>query len=656
MTQTTGFACPRCKNPLAAGANFCANCGQDISGVWGPGGEALGKTIAVEVDPNVDTLGELLSTATLGEYDIYGELGRGGMAAVYLGLDLALNRKVAIKTMLPELVSREGMVERFKREAQTSAGLSHPHIIQIFTVKQTKQLVYFVMKFIEGRSLESVIADKGPVSIDMAQVILSQVAGALAYAHKRHVVHRDIKPANIMIDEDGWAIVTDFGIAKVQEQQAQNLTATGTAIGTPHYMSPEQFHNKAVTGASDQYSLGIVAYEMLLGKKPFDGATYAEIITQHLVEPVPDVRQLRPDVPEHIAAAVKRMLAKDPAERFHDLEAAATELGTPLKKEGDVVRTQMISLVKNGPQKKVRMSVPMSPIPVTKRAAPTMVEKEGAEGGAATVVERARRARPKPQTKSRSPFLAVAAVLLLGVGGFIGWRATTRDKSDTKAPVVTPAGNETAAKPAADSTAASSTAQTSGQPAEPAAQPAASPAAPAPANTLGVAAVKQRESAALANRGGASVTLSNLPPGAVVTLDGRRQVGSQFLARAGTHDVRIVASGFEPMNRRVTLTPGERLQVTFDRRQRAATVAAAAKQEPAGSQGLATMRLILVPPALISIDGQSKGQQSRVIEEVVPGTHTLRVERDGWAAKDTVVTLQAGQTATIKIQLTERRP
>src|ERR1051326_6669156 len=291
MTAATLRACPKCSTQISGDSKFCPSCGAAVSGIFSGGGSALDGT-AVLAPENVDTLFPLLQDATLGDYDIYGELGRCGMAAVYLALDLALNRKVAIKTMLPDLVSREGMVQRFRREAQTAAALNHPHIIQIYTVRQSQQLVYFVMKYIEGRSLESVIAEHGHMPLDMTQTILGQVGSALAYAHRKGVVHRDIKPANIMIDEDGWAIVTDFGIAKVQE--AQNLTATGTAIGTPHYMSPEQFHNKAVTGRSDQYSLGVVAFEMLTGRKPFNGSTYAEIITQHLFEQVPDVRTIQP--------------------------------------------------------------------------------------------------------------------------------------------------------------------------------------------------------------------------------------------------------------------------------------------------------------------------------------------------------------------------
>jgi serine/threonine protein kinase len=420
MTPTTTNACPRCNKPLSAGTKFCASCGLDISGVWGVDA-ALGGTVAVEMDPNVDLLGQMLSEATLGDYDIYGELGRGGMAAVYLGLDLALNRKVAIKTMLPELIAKEGMVARFKREAQTAAALSHPHVIQIFTVKSTEKLVYFVMKFIEGRSLESVINDKGGISLDMAQVLLSQVGGALAYAHRKNVIHRDIKPANIMIDEDGWAIVTDFGIAKVTVES--NLTATGTAIGTPHYMSPEQFHNKAVTGASDQYALGIVAYEMLTGKKPFDGGTYAEIITQHLFEAAPDPRTVKPEIPEGAAAVIKKMLAKDPAERFTDCEEAVKAFAAvhmPAKQSGDVVRTQMISLAKSGPQKKVRMSVPMSPIPASKK--PATVMSTAAEPQAKVKQQRPRpQVAPAPAEKSGGAGKWIGLVLLLLAGGGGGW-------------------------------------------------------------------------------------------------------------------------------------------------------------------------------------------------------------------------------------------
>ena len=448
MTTAT-TVCPRCRNAIANGTKFCANCGNDITGVFGGSNPAMLGTIAVEADPNVDVLGQLLSEASLGEYDVYGELGRGGMAAVYLALDLALNRKVAIKTMLPELVSREGMVERFKREAQTAAALSHPHIIQIFTVKQSKSLVFFVMKFIEGRSLESVITDKGQVPVTMAHTILTQVGAALDYAHRKKVIHRDIKPANIMIDEDGWAIVTDFGIAKVQE--AQNLTATGTAIGTPHYMSPEQFHNKAVTGLSDQYSLGVVAYEMLAGKKPFDGQTYAEVITQHLFEPPPDLRQIRPDLPEHVVEAVNRMMAKKPEDRWPDLDSAMHAWDTKTtKQEGDVLRTQMISLAKNGPQKKVRMSVPMSPIPQGKRPpapAATIAEPQAA----VKPVKRPKVTKPAKEdaaVESGSKKWLWAAMLLLVIGGGGGavWKLKPEliGLAPAGGPVVTPQGGTNA--------------------------------------------------------------------------------------------------------------------------------------------------------------------------------------------------------------------
>src|SRR5260370_7900524 len=160
------------------------------------------------------------------------------MATVYLAHDIALARKVAIKVMSPALFADAGFAERFKREARTAASLSHPNIIPIYAVQEGGRVLYFVMKFIEGRPPDASIKEVGALPIPMVQAIVNQVGSALGYAHKRHVVHRDVKPANIMVDSDGWAVVTDFGIAKVSE--AHGLTMTGATVRTPYYMSPEQ--------------------------------------------------------------------------------------------------------------------------------------------------------------------------------------------------------------------------------------------------------------------------------------------------------------------------------------------------------------------------------------------------------------------------------
>ena len=354
-----------------------------------------------------DLLLPLIVEATQGEYEIERELGRGGMAAVYLARDVALNRKVAIKTMLPELISRPGMVQRFKREAQMAAGLSHPHIVQIHSVRETPRLVYFVMKCIEGRSIESILADRGALDLETTRLIMQQSASALSFAHHRGVVHRDVKPANIMIDENGWAVMTDFGIAKIDD--AQNLTATGTAIGTPHYMSPEQFHNKPVTGASDQYALAIVAFEMLTGKKPFDGGTVAEIITKHLFSPPPDIRQDRADMPASVAEALTRMLAKEPAERFPDLDAAIAAFGAPSPAHLDIVRAQLLAIARSAEQQQPRLSVPLSPVPST---------RPGSQETVLTPVPPS--AAPSAARRRGRPILLWAAglVLLLAIPGY----------------------------------------------------------------------------------------------------------------------------------------------------------------------------------------------------------------------------------------------
>ena len=390
--------CARCGNPVTAGAHYCTVCGDDVSGAQA----SLATEQFTAPTPRAGGADSmwleqeaLLREATLGEYDVLGELGRGGMAAVYLAHEMALDRKVAIKVMSPSLVHGDGMIERFKREARTAASLSHPNIIPVYAVRETDELLYFVMKFISGRPLDSVLQELGPLPIPMVQMILQQVGGAFGYAHRRGIIHRDIKPANIMIDDEGWAVVTDFGIAKVS--QAEGLTMTGMTVGTPTYMSPEQCMAQDVTGASDQYSLGIVAYEMIAGRPPFAGGSMMAIMYGHFNDPPPPIENVRPDCPDDLRLAVLRMLAKDPAERWPNMEVAVEAIGDPPPKSDDVMRSQLIELAKKSENFKLlrRLSTPVSPTPITKRT----------KAGAGTPSPRT---GPGNQSRPASPRVATA--------------------------------------------------------------------------------------------------------------------------------------------------------------------------------------------------------------------------------------------------------
>jgi len=327
-----------------------------------------------------DQLLERLRAATIGEYDLYGELGRGGMATVYLAHELALDRKVAIKVMAPALTYGPGMSERFKREARTAAQLSHPNIIPVYAVREAGELLFFIMKLVEGTPLDSIMRELGKLPIPMVEAILAQVGGAIGYAHRRGVVHRDIKPSNILIDEEGWAVVTDFGIAKVQETEA--LTQTGTAVGTPTYMSPEQCGGGVLDGRSDQYSLGVVAYEMLTGKPPFAGSMMA-LMYSHFHEAVPPITQLRPDCPPVLEAAVMRMLEKDPALRWPSLEEAVAALGARHLAHDDPTRDQLILLARSGTTHKIvsQVQTPRSPIPLAQSRRTTAPVPLGGSAG-----------------------------------------------------------------------------------------------------------------------------------------------------------------------------------------------------------------------------------------------------------------------------------
>ena len=281
--------------------------------------------------PSDRPLAARLADALGDAYTIEGEIGRGGMGVVYRARDERLQRRVAIKVLPPELAFQQDIRERFTREAQTAARLSHPHIVPIHSVGEGQNLVYFVMGYVDGESLAARIRRRGPLPVEEVRRIMKETADALGAAHALSVIHRDIKPDNILLEGTrGRVMVTDFGIAKaLSTSSGATLTGVGVAIGTPAFMSPEQAAGERnIDGRSDLYSLGVVTYQMLTGKLPFNAPSVAGILMKQITEAAPDIRRSRPDIPEDLALAVARCLEKDPESRWPTADALRRALET----------------------------------------------------------------------------------------------------------------------------------------------------------------------------------------------------------------------------------------------------------------------------------------------------------------------------------------
>jgi hypothetical protein len=693
---------------------------------------------------------KLLREDTAGEFEIHRLLGRGGMAVVYLATEVHLARKVAIKVLPPELTFGHG-VDRFMREAKTAAALDHPNIIPIYRIASGGKIFWYAMKYLEGRSLEDILKERHSLPLDETIDILSQVADALDYAHEHSVIHRDIKPANIMLDARNRVIVTDFGIAKALTERT--LTASGSVVGTPYYMSPEQGMGKGVTGRSDQYSVAVMAYRMLSGQVPFEGDSAIDILHKHVMVPPPPLESVAPLLPPHVCRAIHRALEKKPEARFPTVSAFVHALRSPAALEQSAVSEAATIAV---PASQASLAAARAAqLPTTKRPAHT--------AQAASAVQRPAPAAGAAPTARRSRLKAVVVTLSLAAvaGAFAGYYILTQQQrvrtagppTESTAPETgaTGAGGsqpgaatsqpETAGPTGAGEVATSS-APATGQPAAGAAtgtapaasepraaahaggEPGRGPGAgaagaagrgtepapslpsqaqrpkasePSPAQPTGRAgrlepparerAQEPTQPARTEPRGmqaapppppAAEPEPSDLPtqPGMGLLMvlgappvhrlfvDGRPQLRPRLELPPGSHQIRILAPNQPPFETTVNVLAGQRTVVRYGQAPGAAAVSGArsptAPPAPAAGQAggttptaaaLGILQIRITPWANVSLNGVALGAKTLVVDTLIPGTHLLRFEREGFMPKDTTITLRAGETVRLLIRM-----
>jgi serine/threonine protein kinase len=314
--------CHRCHASIAEGSRFCSSCGALTPDA------TLPTPTADELDEaGARELELLIRAETAGEYEILREIGRGGMGVVYLARERSLARDVAMKVLPPNLTYGKGVIGRFRREARTAAALEHPSIVPVYRIAPGGRLFWYTMKYLEGRSLAEVLLERKTMPLPATITILERIADALDYAHQRHVIHRDVKPANVMLEPRGHVVVMDFGIAK--DAAGGTLARSEAILGTPYYMSPEQCKGETLTGAADQYSVGIMAYQMLCGRVPFDSKTVVDLLQKHCTEVPAPLKAMQPGLSRHVYEAVERAIAKNPNERFPSVTAFIRALAGP---------------------------------------------------------------------------------------------------------------------------------------------------------------------------------------------------------------------------------------------------------------------------------------------------------------------------------------
>ena len=503
---------------------------------------------------------DLVRESLAAEYEIIEELGRGGMALVYRARDRHLEREVAIKVLPFSLAFDAEFVERFQREARTAAQLEHPNIIPIHRVGRSGRVIYFVMKFLRGGSLSTVLQERKQLTPPEIRRLLLEAGGALGYAAQRGIVHRDIKPDNIMFDEFGQCLLTDFGIAKAAS--GQKLTGTGMSIGTPHYMSPEQARAQSIDGRSDIYSLGVVAYQCLTGTVPYDGEDSFSIGYKHITEPIPTPSLITADE-RRIFEVIKQMLMKDPADRFQSCEELVASIqGQPTAAPGAVrVSAAAAGVGGRGTAATVPSPIGGTPPIVSQPTTPIdspLVNRRATPGERRDlprrVADRSLAMRGGPG--SSWAWLWIVLAVLGGGGGAFYYYRVRGVASGSSGPDSAATAADTV--PLRDTTAA----RTPALPADTARPPAAA-AAPPPPRTPDPASPADTASAADAVSGDSGgIRILDLPRGSTVMIDEKPVREPLTRLPPGPHAVGVSAPRFNFFSDTIVVRPGEIIAVT----------------------------------------------------------------------------------------------
>lgn len=666
-------SCRNCAQVIVGEGRFCASCGADVR----PPENAFAAEGSAD-----RLLVESLRRATIGEYEIREELGRGGMATVFLAHDIRLKKKVAIKVLSPHLQLLPGMATRFLREAQTAAAMEHPNIIPIYAYRATADFAFFTMRYVEGASLSAVAKELRQFPISTVRALLWDIGSALSCAHAHGVLHRDVKPGNVLLGRDGSVVVTDFGIAKQTDGHA--LTLTGQLLGTPAYMSPEQCRGADISFASDQYALGVIAFELLAGRLPFVSQAAGGLMAQHLMEPAPPVLNFRPDCPVGLANAVMRMLLKNPAERFASIDLGLIAAGAVAVLPSDAARLQIRAWAEHPVHARNLADTPLSPLvgsmqlasepadlatpPPSVAATPMMgtpvhPRSEATARRGASPLGNARWVwfspaivavlvtacllllRDRPQAAQPAPTVAQGTLVVdsipFGAQLFV-------DDSPVRGPRLVIAAGTHRVRVDAPGFVTFDTALTVVSASVSTVVFAAEKLAAVPFNSV----VRSEPDAAPPKARRGALVIAGLPAGGRTFVDGRVQSGSRLNLEPGRHRVRLEAAGFLPVESVVDVREGLTSRIVFVTRR---DESRAAPPPPAAS-AFGVLMLRVRPFARVFVDGAFRSEDELLVLSVQEGRHVLRFEKAGYVSLDATVTVTAGDTLKKSFTIQPEKP